>query len=134
MSNLLEKEKLIRKCPICYSEQLEYRFIAAGRVISACTDCGHMFSNPQNLMEIENSRIYEKDSFERFISNKGGSKGESLFVQNQEELATPTDARFDVIVLDMLDNMPDPETVLQKVHDLLNTDGLLFLSVLFLLP
>ena len=49
------EELLVQSCPVCSSARLEYRFVAAGRVISACAACGHTFSNPQNtrLMELQ---------------------------------------------------------------------------------
>ena len=39
-----QEEQLVQRCPICESDRLEYRFMAAGQRISACAECGHIFA------------------------------------------------------------------------------------------
>ena len=43
------RDYLLHRCPLCDSERVEYRFVAHGRVIAACADCGHLFANPQRF-------------------------------------------------------------------------------------
>ena len=46
---MTEHANLLKHCPLCGSERIVYKFIVSenNKVVCACTDCSHMFVNPQ---------------------------------------------------------------------------------------
>ena len=100
------RDILIHKCPLCSSSYIEYRFIASGRVISACNECGHIFANPQpNHPDIS--------EFKPLHSPNEIHEHNALFI-------------------DDLDLVNDPVKLLEDVHMKLNDGGdiLLFVPLL----
>ncbi len=93
----MEHDILLNRCPLCGSSYIEYRFIAHGRVISACHECGHIFANPQ-------SNSSDVSVFKPLYSpNEINEHDEALFIDN-------------------LDIANDPSGLLEDVHEKLD-DG-----------
>lgn len=106
MKTQLANDILLNQCPLCSSKYIEYRFIADGRVISACRECGHVFANPQP-----------------------DSPDNSLFTP----LYSPDEkANTNALFIDNLDVVNDPLRLLEDAHEKLQ-DGeeiLLFVPLL----
>ena len=123
----MTEERIIRKCPVCSSENLEYRFVAAGRVVSACIDCGHLFSNPQNPQEMEIKVLYEKEALNQFAKAYGFDAGQLPAVQGEDSLQITE--KTNGVVIDCLDSVMDPVQFLSSVHSQLAEGDHLFLFV-----
>ena len=91
----MDKDILIHNCPLCCSERNEYRFIANGRVISACLDCGHLFANPQP-------------------NNPDLSLFTPLYSHSQSELINSA------LFIDNLDLVNNPVKFLEDLHSKIN--------------
>lgn len=125
------EELLVQSCPVCSSARLEYRFVAAGRVISACAECGHMFSNPQNTRLMELQPLYRAEDFSSFRTRVGDA-GEPAAVpsfSSEEELSKTADGSLESLLLDCLDTGSNPERLLRSAHAKLKPEGKLFLFV-----
>lgn len=126
---MTENTEILRStCPICGSEKIEYRFVAFGRVISACADCGHLFANPQNIQEIKIQPLYEKEALHHFARESAPS--EVKFLPPCMDLGDfPSDDAPDALAIDFIDTVPEPEELLLQAHRLLPESGKLYLFV-----
>ena len=90
---LEQKDFLIHNCPLCDSERIEYKFVAHGRVITECLECGHLFSNPQRENLDANNLIkplYSQDDFKKFIKFYTNSDN-PFCVDNLDIVKSPAD-------------------------------------------
>ncbi len=133
-------EKVLKVCPLCGSERLEYRFVAEGRAISACAACGHLFSNPQDPREMRLEPLVDGETFRRFAENGKDPGSREICFCGAEELlpggGNGGDAdgrlqgqRLDGLMTDGLDAAQDPVAMLMKIRERLSEHGQLWLFV-----
>jgi len=121
---------LLKSCPLCGADRLEYRFVAYGRVICSCLDCGHMFANPQDPQAIAQEPLYEAEAFHRFVEEETNYAAEKPCVYSaQPALDEAPESGLRAVILDRLDLLEDPLAVLGQIHKSLQRGGKLFLSV-----
>ncbi len=121
---------LLNTCPLCGADRLEYRFVAYGRVICSCLDCGHLFANPQAPQAVEQEPLYEADAFNRFMEGETSHAAEKPAVYSaQSALDTAPEGGLQAVMLDCLDTLDEPLTVLGQIHSRLQEGGKLFLFV-----
>ena len=129
------EEKLVHVCPVCGSDRLEYRFVAAGRAISACSECGHLFSNPQDSAGVLFQSSADGDALRHFAENQGFRGVEIIKVSGWDENRSEAEslnrpAGFaEAVMLEGLDASAEPEVLLRSVHSLLKENGRLLLYV-----
>jgi len=121
---------LINSCPLCGSGDIEYRFVAFGRVISVCSDCGHLFANPQDPQTVEIKPMYTENALHDFIQKYSNYPTEKPVVYSADTAPEEIpDKEIRTILLDHLDAAKDPAMVLKQMHQILSREGQLFLYV-----
>lgn len=123
-----QNEVLRSNCPICGSERIEYRFIAFGRAVSACADCGHLFANPQDIQRMKLRKLYDKKDFQRFI--RASTTAKVKFLTSDTDIDNiSSDEKPEALAIDFIDTVPEPEELLKRIHRLLGEFGELYLFV-----
>lgn len=125
----MENREILRStCPVCGSKTIEYRFVTFGRVISGCSDCGHLFANPQNPDEVELQPLYKVEDFQHFVRQVATDRVELLTPDTaSESLSSVREAA--AFAIDFADAVPEPEQLLMQVHHSLMEGGDLFLFI-----